>query len=478
MAPEQPHPDQRPAKAAPPLAESVEFQRLVREFRQATGLDMHAVAAGGGPETAAFAVPTYCQSLQAGHECPLLSEADYGVAAAPEIRDTCAGVGHVVVPVTGPDGAQVVTLVSDSVRFGPVDMAAIIERSFRLKVFPDDLAAEAEAVPMVPREQLMAAAQALFAALHEGAGAQPRRANALELLVKHVAAAPPARALEAILAAALEFTGAEFAYIALVDAQRNPVADASTLNTRGEWWRITGGMAQWVVQAEQAVEAADVAESAWCRHLAGSTPPNAAVCGMPLTNGAVYGAIVVGGAELGALDRWRESLRMFVEAGEAALVLCMRLIDGRGGNAMVDPSGAYSLSYLEELLEKEISRAGRHNHELSMIVFDLVNYPELVSRLGAQGAEAVLLQLVELIRANTRKVNSLARVSDAVFVLVVPEADESVADRIADELRVLVQTSTYGAAEAKRPVKLDLATRTLTNPGGVLNVLDNLSSVN
>jgi GGDEF domain-containing protein len=206
-------------------------------------------------------------------------------------------------------------------------------------------------------------------------------------------------------------------------------------------------VAQWVVQAEQPVEIPNTSESAWCRHLAGSPPPPASLHGVPLIRDGVFGTFVVGGVDLNRLDRWRDTLALFVDACGDALLLC---------------------------------RAGRHKPELSVALFHLANYPELVANLGPHGAEEVLSQMVELIRSRTRKVNSLARVSDSALAPVIPEASESVADRIADELRTVAQGSSFGSDDApgKHPIRLKVRTPTVTNPGAVDSALDNLSSPN
>jgi diguanylate cyclase (GGDEF)-like protein len=468
-----------PAAAVDRILESVQYKHLVQGFEKASGLELHAYSLDSVPLTIPFDPPVFCRTLQAGLDCPLYFDPKYHQASAPEIRVTCAGLGHVVVPVMGPDGRQVLNLVSDSARFGPVDMEQIVEKSFRLRLVPDDLAAQAEAVPLVSRERVMLAAQILFAGLHELAGGEPIRADALELLIRHVATAPADTMTRAILDAVMEFSGAEFAYISLLDDHGIQVGEDSTLKTRAEWWRILSGMAEWVIHAEQPIEMADVSESAWCRYLAGSPPPPAAIHGVPLVRDGVFGAIVVGGAEVDQMDRWRDSLALFVDACSDGLLLCRRLVE-KGDGTMVDRSGAYNLRFLEELLDKEISRAGRNHQELSVVLFHLVNYPELVTNLGPRGAEEVLGRMVELIRSKTRKVNSLARVSDSAFALVIPEADQEIAERIADELRTVAQAQAYDTGEkpGKPPITLKVKTRTVTNPRAVDSALDNLNSPN
>jgi diguanylate cyclase (GGDEF)-like protein len=200
---------------------------------------------------------------------------------------------------------------------------------------------------------------------------------------------------------------------------------------------------------------------------------------MPLiSRDGVYGSIVVGGAELARLTEWSASLAVLTQAGGDALVLARRLVQV-GDGAMVDrQTGAYNLGFLEELLEKEISRAIRHHHQLSLVLFHLANYADLISSVGDQTAESVLGQMVDLIRSKTRKVNSLARVNETDFCLVIPEAAEEVAEKIAAELSSLAQNTDYLAVVngSTNPIRIALQTRTVANPSAVDAAIESLTA--
>ncbi|MEA2645717.1 MAG: hypothetical protein QOE92_800 [Chloroflexota bacterium] len=461
------------------LLESPQYRHLVQGFKNATGLDLHAYSLAAVPVTVPFDPPQYCQTLQSGMDCPLYFDPRYHYATAPEVRDTCGGLGHAVVPVIGPDGRQVANLVTATARFGPVDMEAITERSFKLKVFPDELAAQAEAVPMVARERLLFAAQILFAGMHELAAGRAQGAGSMELIIRHVAGASLETVPQAILDAVSEVSGAEFAYIQLLDDAGGEVAEASNLKVEEGWWRILQGTAQWAVAAGTEIEIPDVSASAWCRHLAGSTPPPAAIYGAPLTYGdRVFGALVVGGTDTSRLEEWHAALAVLAETGAGALFVARRLVEMGDGDMVDHSTGAYNTHFLEELLEKEISRAGRHHHELSVVIFRLDNYADLVTRLGDRVAQEVLSRMVEQMRSKTRKVNSLARVGEAEFALVIPEADREVAERVAEQLRTVAQASDLPGSASDPDLRLALRSRTVSNPTGVDAALQSLASRN
>jgi diguanylate cyclase (GGDEF)-like protein len=461
------------------LLASPQFKLLVQGFEKASGLSIHAYNVAGVPETMPFDPPRFCKHLQSGMKCPLYFDPRYHRAARPEIRVTCAGLGHALIPVFDQDGTQMLSLVSRPARFGPLDMDELSQLAFELKVFPDDLVASAEEAPLVPRQRVELAAEILFASLHELSSGEGSRANSLSLLTRHVAGAVAEEVPAAIVAATLDFTAADFGYIVLVDDHGERLAAAGFPELAPSWRDpVANGLAEWAIHAMNTIEVANTAESAWCTHLAGGPLPAAAMVGMPLkSDGKLFGGIVVGAADRNTLPELSTSLAVFIEAGADALLLARRLV-ASGGGLMVDQrSGAYNLRFLHDLLEKEISRAGRHHHDLSLVLFHTSNYDELLKRVGERAAEQAMAGVVDLMRSRTRKVNSLARVSDTDFCLVVPEADQAIAERIAGDLRTLAQASPISVEQdgRKAQIKLSLQTRTLSNPRGVDAALQSIA---
>ncbi|GAC1330780.1 MAG: hypothetical protein NVSMB17_08420 [Candidatus Dormibacteria bacterium] len=457
------------------LINSAQFGHLVQGFETATGLRLHAYTLAAVPLTVPVEPPHFCQLLQSGMACPLFFDPTYHVALGPELRRTCGGAGHVVVPVIDADGTQLANLVSDPARFGPVDMEAITDLSFRLKIFPDQLAGAAETVSLREPERTMLAAQSLFSALRELTAGEVAGARALSGLARALSQAAPDDVPAVLVGATLEFTGAEFAFVKLLDDRGQLLAEDSSLAARREWWQVLQGTAEWVVRAGRAVDIPDVSESGWCRHLAGAIPPPAAVAGMPLLNGSTtYGALVVGGTDRSQLGAWSSALGVLTTSGADGLVLARRLM--QSGGSLVDAgTGAYSLRFLEELLEKEISRAGRHQHDLSVVLLHIANHAELIASLGADAAESALARLAELLRGKTRKVNSLARINGSDFALVIPEAGLEVATRIAGELSSFARTATISLDGAGTgPLRFNMEARAVTNPRQVSSVLGDL----
>src|SRR5258708_1392946 len=326
------------------LVASAQFRHLVQGFEKACGLKLHALIAGAAPPDSSFQPPAFCQALQAGGDCPLYFNPQYQSADGPELRPTCAGLGHAVIPVKSPEGQLLLMLVSDTVRFGPVDMEQITEKSFQLKVFPDTLASEAESVQLLARDRVLFAAQMVFAGLHELVGGFSARAGAVSMIIRKIADADADRVPAAITAAALEFCQAEHAYVSLVGPESELVAEAASVGAEDPWFKILQGVGQWVIHAGQTIDIGDTRDSAWCRHLAGGGPPAGAVVALPLVHrAAIYGGVVIAGADAARLAEWSTSLTVLTEAGGDALVLARRLVPGGDGSLLDPQKCAYNL---------------------------------------------------------------------------------------------------------------------------------------
>jgi hypothetical protein len=84
--------------AAEELIASAQFQALVHGFENASGLGLDSYAVTAVPLDVPFDPPPFCRSRQTGMHCPLYFDPAYHPCDRPELRVSCAGLGHVVIP--------------------------------------------------------------------------------------------------------------------------------------------------------------------------------------------------------------------------------------------------------------------------------------------------------------------------------------------------------------------------------------------
>jgi diguanylate cyclase (GGDEF)-like protein/putative nucleotidyltransferase with HDIG domain len=94
-----------------------------------------------------------------------------------------------------------------------------------------------------------------------------------------------------------------------------------------------------------------------------------------------------------------------------------------------------------EHLDLELERARRAGGEMTVVSGDIDHFKEVNDRGGQQAGNHVLKRLAEVLEANRRKLDLVARVGGEEFALVLPDAGGMEAFAICERLRVAVQSS-------------------------------------
>lgn len=448
-----------------PLVESPEFSRIVDRFQASTGLRLQAFDMETRPHTPVEHYPPYCRMLQEQKACPLYFDPTFLRRDAETIGVCAAGVGHFIAPIRNERQTQIGAAVSPAVKFGPNPVEPLAELAFKLKIFPDELIQAAEVVQEQAREKLLGAGELVAVGLNLLAEmqAKERVGHALRQLQVKIAESPNSETLcQHLVDAVLYLTRADYALVLLMDEAGGELSSGfdqpNTDHLVEAKRRLLEGIGEWVKHADRPVTVPDVSRSAWCRYLTGEAVDAGSVAGVPIPvaeGKPTFGAIVVGyDLPRENLNEPMEALKAFVGEGLYAIVIGRRLIQAEQASLLDPQSGAYSQRYLDQMLDKEISRASRHAHNLALVVLDVDGYEVLRGKYGDAGMGRMLREAVALILLKTRKINSLARLRDTAFCLVIPEGDRAVAVRTAERLRRLVEEHPFSANGTSEIVRL------------------------
>jgi diguanylate cyclase (GGDEF)-like protein len=450
------------------LVSSPEFARMVDRFAASTGLRLQVFDLDAHPLTAVEDYPRYCRLLQERKACPLYNDPAFLKRGEETIGVCKSGVGHFIAPVRNEKEVQIGAVVSPAVRSGPNSVEEFAELAFRLKIFPDDLIQAADAVQEHDAENLLGAGELVSVGLNLLAEmqAKERVGHALRRLQAEIAESNAQMLTQHVVDALLYLTRADYALVLMIDdsgsdlasAYDQPAPDQLVAAKR----RLVEGIAEWVKHADRTVTVPDISKSAWSRYLTDDTVKVGSVIGVPIPdqkNGSTFGAIVVG------FDRARDdleeplaALESFVAEGLYALVMGRKLMQAEQLALLDLQSGAYSSRYLDDLLDKEISRASRYSNDLAVVTFEIEAFEVLRGKYGEAGLGRILREFVAVIRAKTRRVNTLARIRDGQFCLVIPEADRAVAVRQAERLRPALEEHPYAATPNGDIVRLAVDT--------------------
>ena len=447
-----------------PLIGSAEFGRMVDRFQASTGLKLQVFDLEAHPLSRVEEYPRYCRLLQERKVCPLYFDRDY-LKRETETMAVCkSGVGHLVAPIRDEKSVQVGAVVSPAVKFAPNTVEELAELAFRLKVFPDEMIQAADAVPEHEPEKLLGAGELVSVGLNllSEMQAKERVSHALRRLQSRIAESNAQTLCQHLVEAVIYRTRADYALVLLMDDNGSDLASGydqpNPDHLAAPKRRLLEGIAEWVRHADRPVTVPDIGKSAWSRYLTDEAVSVGSLVGLPIPapeGRQSFGAIVVGyDRPRPDLEEPMSSLSSLLEEGLYAIVMGRKLIQAEQSALLDTQSGAYSGRFIEELLDREISRASRFNHNLALVMLEIDAYEVLRGKFGEAGLSRILREFVAVIRAKTRRVNTVGRIQDGEFCLLIPEADRAIAVRLGEQLRLALEEHPYAAAQPGEIVRL------------------------
>lgn len=101
----------------------------------------------------------------------------------------------------------------------------------------------------------------------------------------------------------------------------------------------------------------------------------------------------------------------------------------------LDPlTGIFNRRYFENQLSKELQRASRYEHNLSILFIDIDQFKKINDEFGHQIGDHVLEELAEILERSVRSVDVVARYGGDEFIVLLPETRKPHAKKTADRI--------------------------------------------
>ena len=100
--------------------------------------------------------------------------------------------------------------------------------------------------------------------------------------------------------------------------------------------------------------------------------------------------------------------------------------------------------YLDESLAREIKHANRYSFDLSIVLIDIDYFKKVNDTYGHPQGDVVLKQMAQILRENSREVDTVGRWGGEEFLIILSQVDLAQATSICEKLRLKIKAHDFG----------------------------------
>jgi len=102
-------------------------------------------------------------------------------------------------------------------------------------------------------------------------------------------------------------------------------------------------------------------------------------------------------------------------------------------------TGLYNARHFHDTLAREIERSERFRNDVGLVLLDLDDFKQVNDTFGHQQGDVVLLEVARVLKRMTRDIDEPARYGGEEMAIVLPQADSSGGERLAERVRASVE---------------------------------------
>lgn len=163
----------------------------------------------------------------------------------------------------------------------------------------------------------------------------------------------------------------------------------------------------------------------------------------PLDFGEGRAGLLILGKRMTEAEYEQHDLRLLRALADSSAVALRNaeLLDRLRAQATIDPlTGCHNRRGFDEILELEFSRARRYKRPLGLVLLDIDHFKRVNDEYGHEVGDHALQRIGRAVRHTFRSTDSACRFGGEEFALIFPETEKDEAERLAERLRVLIET--------------------------------------
>lgn len=131
------------------------------------------------------------------------------------------------------------------------------------------------------------------------------------------------------------------------------------------------------------------------------------------------------------------------------------------GEALIDHlTGLYNRRFFVSTLNREIIRAKKFKHPLSVILLDIDHFKTYNDKYGHKMGDTVLKIIAKILKKSIRKIDTVFRYGGEEFAIIVPETSFDEVSSLAERIRLNVEVGSKRIRKVKHPVTISLGVAT------------------